>query len=550
MTEADTTEAHCDKASSRTDAALGYLQQLLEQATPEPVDSVFVKLAELFDAAGGGLSSLPGALPALRYQAWRDNRAARPVRLPWDENASAWLPIRGAIRASALQFEGGTWLVCQVWEPRGGEALLFWMWREGKKEWLTSEAAALTLAGQTVARLAFRAKAGSVHAWQVACTRRQLEQAALLTSRLSHDFGNFLTGIMGFTELSLAQLPANTPAARYLQEVLDAARQGAKWIHKLHEFCRRNLPEHWPAPLPALVSELTAGLEEATVAGLVFKTDVPAHLPLLALDADAVRTILTQLVENAREALKGKGTIALKARPVELTQADCDELLGGARPGPYVEVTIADTGPGMSPEVRARLFNEIFYSSKPRYRGLGYLMVYGILQRFGGGLRLEPATAEGGTTVRVYLPAVGLPAALPGDVLQGASVLVVLDDAVMRESLCTLLSAAGCKTTPAAGAHQALALYQTSRTPFALVLAEVRLANLSGFELARRIQDRAESANFLFVQMQAYSSPSRDERLKTFDILCRPFDVPALLGAVRAALGRHGAASAPTSVSP
>jgi len=101
------------------------------------------------------------------------------------------------------------------------------------------------------------------------------------------------------------------------------------------------------------------------------------------------------------------------------------------------------------------------------------------------------------------------------------------------------LSAAGYQVSPAGGAHEALALHQTSREPFACVVAEVRLAHLNGFELARRLQDRDPAGSFVFVQMQSYPIPSRDDRLRQFELLCRPFEPPALLEAVRAALGRR-----------
>src|SRR5262249_21668086 len=83
----------------------------------------------------------------------------------------------------------------------------------------------------------------------------------------------------------------------------------------------------------------------------------------------------------------GPGVVTLSARLVELGEADCQELLGGAGPGPHLEVTVADTGGGLSPEARRRLFHEVFFSTKPRHRGLGLAQVYGLLQGCRGGLR-------------------------------------------------------------------------------------------------------------------------------------------------------------------
>ncbi len=519
----------------------GYLHQLLMQGKPAATDMALQKIAELFDASAAGLTSLPNSAPPLRYQGVFRAADTIPARFPWEQNASILQRVRGEVRATGQETENGSWLISQVWEPRFGDPLLLWLWRPGPRPWATDDAAALPLAGQTIARLTFQGELppdDQARAWQLACTRRHLDQAAVVTSRLSHDFGNVLTGIMGFTELSLTQLGASSPAGRHLQEVLEGAKAGAHWIHKLHQFCRRNVPEHWPTPLQALVPEQQSRLRESGAAGRELKTEVPADLPLLAVDADSLRHVLTQLVDNAWEAVKTAGTIVIAARPVELSESACRDMLGSPRAGRHVELSVRDTGPGLSTAARAKLFTEVFYSTKPRYRGLGLLMVFGILQRFGGGLRIDPPAPEEGTTVRVYLPVAQLPATNAAE-LRGARVLVVMDDPVMRQSVGMLLASAGCQVTPATGAHEALALYQTSRASFALVLTEIRLAHLGGFDLARRIQDRDPAANFLFVQMHAFPSPSRDERLKQFDVLCRPFDPPALLDSVRTALARQ-----------
>jgi signal transduction histidine kinase/CheY-like chemotaxis protein len=516
----------------------GYLHELLLQGSVSTLEAPLRRLAEIFDADGVGLNSLPSSL-GLRQSFIRNTDAGSPAHLPWEESVAFLQTVVGAGGAAPQTSASGSWLVSQVWEPRFGEPLLVWLWRASKAPWPPEAAAALPLAGQTLARLAFHGDLSAdeqARAWHLAYTRRQLERAALVTGRLSHDFGNVLTGIMGFTELSLTLLAAGTPAAGYMREVLDAAQQGAGWLQKLHHFCRRTVSDIWPAPLDVLVVEQQKRLAQS--ASLKLTLDIPEDLPLLAIDAEALKQVLTQLIDNAREAVRTAGTVAVAARPVELTAPACFDLLGTPKSGRCVELTVRDSGPGLSPEARARLFTEVFYSTKPRYRGLGLLMVFGILQRFGGGFRFDPPTAEGGTTVRAYLPVADIAGAGGAEDLRGARILVVIDDLVLRRSFHMLLTADGYDVTPAAGGHEALALLQTTQTPFALMLTEVRLAHLSGFELARRLQERDPAANFLFVQMHAFPSQSRDERLRPFELLSKPFDPPTLLSAVRNALRR------------
>src|SRR5207248_4048778 len=133
-----------------------------------------------------------------------------------------------------------------------------------------------------------------------------------------------------------------------------------------------------------------------------------------------------------REALVGPGAISVSARTIELNEADCRDLFGDLRPGPHVEVTVADTGAGLSPDAQRRLFAEPFFSTKPRRRGFGLATAYGVLHAHRGGLRLHPGE-ERGVVARVVLPAghaVPAPAVLPSATIEpsGGERLLVVDD--------------------------------------------------------------------------------------------------------------------------
>jgi signal transduction histidine kinase len=109
------------------------------------------------------------------------------------------------------------------------------------------------------------------------------------------------------------------------------------------------------------------------------------------------------LLDNAREAIPGSGQVVLSATARTLDADDSLEVLGTIVPGPCVEICIRDNGTGIPPDVRARLFQEMFYTSKPRHRGLGLFVAYGLIASHQGGLRVTPR-AEGGTTAHVFLP--------------------------------------------------------------------------------------------------------------------------------------------------
>jgi CheY-like chemotaxis protein/anti-sigma regulatory factor (Ser/Thr protein kinase) len=372
---------------------------------------------------------------------------------------------------------------------------------------------------------------------QAAPLQRRLEHSAVITGRLSHEFGNYLTGVMGFTELSLAHVPADGLLHRYLQEVLQAAKEGAEWIRRLHLFCQRHPTKSWPTPLSCILTEEEAHLRSAGVQGLRFVTDLPRDLPLLDIDADALQTVLRELVNNTREAGKDQGTITFAARALELAQADCHELLGSVQPGYFVELTLSDDGPGIAPDIRAKLFREMFFSTKPRHRGLGLLVVYGLMQRFHGGLRLV-ASQGTGTIVQLYLPAAVIdgPAQAQN---QSPHLLLVHANPTLFESMRTVFESGGFQVSVAISSQTALSAYRNRGEPFALVVTDVLLPQLSGFDLARRILDHDPKANLLFLHTQsAFHGLAEEELLKRFTLLRWPLEPRALLKAAQTALAR------------
>src|SRR5262249_8783800 len=113
--------------------------------------------------------------------------------------------------------------------------------------------------------------------------------------------------------------------------------------------------------------------------------------------------VLGAVLDNAREAISGPGRVTLTARARALAHADCLDLLGNPSPGTFVEVEVTDSGNGLSPDARDRLFREPFFTNKVRHRGLGLLVAYGVLCVHRGGLCLESPPGQG-VRVRLYLP--------------------------------------------------------------------------------------------------------------------------------------------------
>jgi signal transduction histidine kinase/ActR/RegA family two-component response regulator len=522
-----------------TRSALDAVHHLLvgpREATPT-LDGFLGDLAASFGASAAGLASLPDGREHFRFPA-----GAEETPLPWEDDPSLLErpgPVPGVV---AMPGRAGSLLATPL---QHAEGVAWMLWLEGacRDGWSDGEAGALALAGHALSRWLDRDPAPRwAEQLSRAVRQQRLEIAADVTRRLAHDFGNLLTGILGFTELALAQqVPANTPLHSYLNEVYRAAQGGAQLTHQLRMFSRRQSSTSRSCPLPLVLAEQEARLFSAREAGVHLRLNVPTDLPAVALDTEHLAHVLAALLDNAREALMGPGAISLSARLTELTEAECRDLFGNARPGPHVEITIADTGIGLSPDAQRRLFSEPFFTTKPRRRGFGLAITYGILQAHRGGFRLHGG-AEGGALARVLLPVAGgsFSAARPSERVRGERVLVVDDDRAVLQVVAGQLERAGFRIDGVASGEAALEKYcSESGDPYRLVLTDVVMPGMGGVDLVRRLLQRDPAVRVLF--MSAHTSPDytrQDFASHGFELLAKPFRPETLVRAVRAAIDR------------
>jgi signal transduction histidine kinase len=386
--------------ADQTLPVLNYAHQLLLSKGKESVADFSQGLAQAFGVRTGGMIAYVDGLPIFKQL-----HGAEHGPVPWEKDPQI---LREASQeAMAFCPDGAmSWLFVRTAQPGGAEWLIWVMDPEGRT-WSRGERAGLTVVAQALTRLVLPRTTPLADRLENERIRRSVAQGVHVVGRLAHDFGNFLTGILGFTELALSQLADGSLPQRYLKEVLESARKGAGWVHKLQVLSRRQLLPLVPTDLAALVREEGERLVPLWGSAISLVTRVAPGLPPLGADRESVRQILEHLLDNAREAISDQeGTITLSARAVELDAVRCDALLGSPRPGTYVEITVTDTGKGLPAEFRERLFADIFFSTKPRHRGLGLVTVFWLVQLYEGGLGFDPHP-ERGTAVHVFL----LPAA-------------------------------------------------------------------------------------------------------------------------------------------
>jgi signal transduction histidine kinase len=282
---------------------------------------------------------------------------------------------------------------------------LVWLVRTATNRWDNCDGRVLALAGQALLQVLLAdisAHVGSVPVDRVRMHERMAD-AGRLVRRLAHDFDNVLTGVLGFGELAQQQLTAGSPARRYLGELLQAAERGTELTDRLRRFSHGQEINGAQAYLGEVLSQEEAQQKKGLPAAITWVTEVPAHLPRVAMGAEPLRLVLQHLLANAREAIGVAGTITVSATLSLLGGRECLQVLGSPAPGSYVRLVIRDSGPGLSKESQHRVLVEPFYTSKPGHPGLGLPTVFRIVSAHGGGLRLGPSQPHG-TQVEVFLP--------------------------------------------------------------------------------------------------------------------------------------------------
>jgi two-component system cell cycle sensor histidine kinase/response regulator CckA len=369
----------------------------------------------------------------------------------------------------------------------------------------------------------------------------RLETLGRLAGGIAHDFNNVLAAITNYAGF-IADESHDRPGVRADAEQIQAAtHRAAALTRQLLIFTQRDVTLPEALDLNVVIAEIRDLLSASVGAHVDLRIDPAADLPAIRADHGQVGQILLNLAVNARDAIPQSGTMTISTSVSELGDDDA-RLHPGAIPGRYVELTVSDTGVGMSAELSARIF-EPFFTTKPAGKGtgLGLSTVQAIVAEAGGIVTVE--SDEGtGTTFRLYFPAldvaVGAPDAAPGDRPRQATILVVDDEPALLEVTGRILRRSGYTTLQARTYEQALSL--ASSRDFQLLLTDSMMPGMTGDTLAELITEMKPGTPVL--HMSGYTAGVLDpERIRDGELpfIQKPFTAPALLEKVRTVLKDH-----------
>src|ERR1700730_16562567 len=377
------------------------------------------------------------------------------------------------------------------------------------------------------------------------CRSQKMEAFGQLAGGVAHDFNNFLTTILGYCDLVLAETGRKGAVASHVAEIRGAAGRASVLTGQLLAFSRRQALE----PRVVEVNSLIANLEGSLLRLIGENIRVVCHLhdekqrAHIKVDPVQFTQLILNLAVNARDAMQNGGQLTLETSIVDVSK-DTEPACASEEftPGQYVLISVADTGIGMSDEVKAHLF-EPFFTTKEEGRGsgLGLATSYGIVRQSGGHIRVESESGKG-TAVHVYLPKVPPPPApsykkpsakkLP----RGTETILVLEDDIsVRHISVRVLRNLGYQVIEAANGDDAQRLItQSAAREIHLLLTDVVMPQMSGRHFADWLRKVSPHTKVVFV------SGYLDESLQRIDhgmfFLPKPFDPEQLAQSIRHAL--------------
>ena len=367
---------------------------------------------------------------------------------------------------------------------------------------------------------------------------RKMEAMGQLTGGIAHDFNNLLQVVSGSLDL-IAMHPGDSERVRHLADgALEAVDRGHQLTSQLLSFSRVQRIELKPVriadPLARLRGLLTRTIDPSV--RLVFETDEAAHGVLA--DVVQLELALLNLALNARDAMPGGGQLTITTRNHHLQGRD------DVADGDYLGITVTDTGTGMEPEVMARVF-EPFFTTKPvgRGSGLGLSMVFGMAHQSGGTVTVDSTVGEG-SSVTIFLrraegaePELKISrgaAATDREQLAGLKVLIVDDEAIVREVVAEMLEELGCSVTVAENGARALELLES--TVPELMLIDFAMPGMNGADVARAALARRPDLRIAFATGFAQSDVMDAAMDGKAILLRKPFAPSALADALRRAM--------------
>ena len=377
----------------------------------------------------------------------------------------------------------------------------------------------------------------------------KMEAVGQLAAGVAHDFNNILTVIQGHTDLLSQSSQSPEANEKSIRQIAEAAERASKLIKQLLMFSRKQVMQTRHVNLNEIVQNMAPVLKGLLGEHVHFQFDPGERLPCIYADVGMIEQVLLNLCLNARDAMRNGGRFTL--RTCEQTLEPVASVLNPeARPGRFICLTATDTGCGMDRATLSHLF-EPFFTTKETGKGtgLGLATIYGIMQQHQGWVVVDSEPGKG-TTFTFFLPAGELaiesapapPAKMPRSIPQLAkgteAILVVEDEAPLRELVVNILELCGYKIFQASTGVEALQVWSEQKGKVQLLLTDMVMpGGISGRQLAERLQADDPALKVVYTSGYSPGMAGKDiALLEGCNFLAKPYPPSKLAQFIRECL--------------
>lgn len=389
---------------------------------------------------------------------------------------------------------------------------------------------------------------------------QKMQAVGTLAGGVAHDFNNILAGILGNLDLALSKLGPKHEYAHYLITASGAAERARDLTRQLLAFGRKAELRKKNINLTKSIMETVQLLEQTIDRRIHLAAKVAPDLDLVSADEGQMNQVIMNLCVNARDAImtalqEGEPARAMGSEHVGITieaqnviLEEKEIRLSSASPGKYVEISVSDTGCGMTDEIQDRMF-EPFFTTKPlgKGTGLGLPTVYGIIQQHEGWITVDSEPGRG-AVFHIYLPAVSpngteieiedAPAEIPRG---GETILLADDEEMIREFASEFLEGLGYQVLLAADGLEALEIYEKKQGEIDLVILDMVMPCLTGLEVLKRILSINPAAKIIISSGNALPVLDDETQLTPAPnaFISKPYHISEMASAIRQVLDKE-----------
>ncbi|MBW2119308.1 MAG: PAS domain S-box protein [Deltaproteobacteria bacterium] len=371
---------------------------------------------------------------------------------------------------------------------------------------------------------------------------QKMEAIGTLAGGIAHDFNNILGSVIGYTELADLDLPDGVKAKYNLKAVLKACDRAKDLVNQILAFSRQSEEKRRPIQIAPIVKEALKLLRATLPANIEIRRQVKEDMAIVEADSTKIHQVLMNLCTNAAHAMQGKsGVLEVSLKNVQL---DADVVLRhkGLAPGPYLLLTVSDTGHGMTPDMVERIFDPYFTTKdKGVGTGMGLAVVHGIVRGYGGAIEVQSEIGEG-STFHVYLPVVEREATKEPEILESLpagneNILFIDDEPGLVDIGRQMLQRLGYEVVTRTSSIEALELFRTKPDSFDLVITDMTMPQMTGDKLAGEfIKLRPNIPIILCTGYSAYISEEKAKNMGIRAFAMKPLVLRDLAKTVRKVL--------------